>query len=295
MIKRKSTGLLLTAVLLLALLAFSLSACYVKYEKTGLEYLVDDGTVTIRNYKEQIGVDTLEIPDEIDGMPVVEIADFGVVNTWELKTIKIGKNVAEIKDFAFLNNVNLERFEVDPENEHFAVYDGALYTKDLKTLICYTTGVSRKDWFAQADLLPLGLTDDQKHDMVTVNAEIYPGTEIIRNNAFYKNWYVGVLKFHDGLREIGSSAFVFCESLKEVKLPEGLEKIGRDAFIECKRITSIYIPGSVTEVGTYAFYNTPKVAECIVNKAKADVAGWGKKWWPSSGSTALKTVKYSDD
>ena len=57
-----------------------------------------------------------------------------------LKEVEIPASVTDIAFDAFMSCGGLQRFIVDPANPVYASYDGALYTKDLKTLICYPGG-----------------------------------------------------------------------------------------------------------------------------------------------------------
>ncbi len=54
-------------------------------------------------------------------------------------------------------------------------------------------------------------------------------------------------------KEIGTMAFMHCESLSEVVLPEGLERIGVQAFENCSALTTITIPASVTSIDEFTF------------------------------------------
>jgi hypothetical protein len=43
------------------------------------------------------------------------------------------------------------------------------------------------------------------------------------------------------LREIGSSAFVHCSSLKSIRIPAGVELLGRRCFGDCPMLTELLI------------------------------------------------------
>ena len=48
------------------------------------------------------------------------------------------------------------------------------------------------------------------------------------------------------VREIGSYAFAYCDSLKHIKIPNGVTKIGNSAFYECTSLSSIILPETLT-------------------------------------------------
>lgn len=60
--------------------------------------------------------------------------------------------------------------------------------------------------------------------------------------------------FKEGVKEIGSQAFMNCPTLKTLVFPESLEIIGKEAFQNCLELKgSIRIPDNVTEIRTRAF------------------------------------------
>ena len=104
--------------------------------------------------------ETLEIPSEIDGMPVVGILSIGFAEetakeigipesviyvsyeafgtrNYNLQTIQIGSGVSEL-DFDTLNVCrSLQNVIVSEDNEYYASIDGVLYDKAIEALIYY--------------------------------------------------------------------------------------------------------------------------------------------------------------
>ena len=60
----------------------------------------------------------------------------------------------------------------------------------------------------------------------------------------------------DDVKEIGSSAFSYCDGLTSITIPEGVTTIGSSAFRYCSGLTSITILDSLTNISRYAFHNT---------------------------------------
>lgn len=67
---------------------------------------------------------------------------------------------------------------------------------------------------------------------------------------------IKTIVLHDGVTEIGSYAFGFCENLNSVRFSSGLKKIGPYAFYRCKIPKTFEIPASVESIGAYAFART---------------------------------------
>ncbi len=59
--------------------------------------------------------------------------------------------------------------------------------------------------------------------------------------------------FSDGITNICSKAFWYCENLTQVTLPDTLESIGENAFYSCTGLNNIELPDSLTSIGDSAF------------------------------------------
>jgi hypothetical protein len=65
--------------------------------------------------------------------------------------------------------------------------------------------------------------------------------------------YVYMPSTYNGV--IPYSAFLHCQSLKNIILPQGVSTIGESAFYKCTSLTSITIPEGCTTIEQYAFFN----------------------------------------
>lgn len=77
------------------------------------------------------------------------------------------------------------------------------------------------------------------------------GVEVIFRKAFETREITKVI-FPSTLKEIGLSAFAYCDKLKTADLPESLKKIEQSAFVG-SAIESIKIPKQITEIPHYLF------------------------------------------
>lgn len=110
-------------------------------------------------------------------------------------SITIPKNVKKIKAGAFDFGTTKSHLSVTEENPFFYSEDGVVYTKDGKTLICYSTNKKNKKF-----VIP---------DSVTAIAPLaFANT---RN-------YLEKVILPDGLKKLGSGAFFCCEQLKYINL-----------------------------------------------------------------------------
>ena len=174
-------------------------------------------------------VTKIEIPAEIEDIPVVEIessafngcanltsiiipdsitsiGDFAFENCSGLTSITIPDSVTSIGDHAFYNC--LTSITVSENNKYFSSLNGVLFNKDKTELVTYLIGNERTEY-----AIP------------------------------------------DSVTSIGDRAFYKCSSLTSIIIPDSVTSIGDHAFYNCSSLTSITIPDSVTSIGDHAFYN----------------------------------------
>lgn len=253
------------------------SSCAAKTPEKLKYEVTDGGEIHITGYTDVTTRTEITVPDEIDGVPVTQISDFGLFNADSLKKITIGKNVKSIGTWAFTNDKSLREFAVDPANEYFTAVDGILFTKDMKTVVAYPP--ARNIEF-----------DKYSKALNTTTYEIPDGVEVIRANAFFKCGNVTDIKIPDSVKRIEEKAFFKAEALESITLPKSLEYIGKDAFAYCAKATSVEIPSGVTEIGEYAFYNCTSLLDITVDNAE-DAVTVGKKWYPTMNGKEIDSLK----
>ena len=164
-----------------------------------------------------------------------------------IETVYIGKDVKELRGETFRNLRALEKIEVDEDNESFCDVDGILYTKDMKTILCYPTAYKGDESFTVPETV-----------------------ETIGRSAF-SDCKLEEIYLPEGLKTIETLAFLKATELKEIysyegdklykSLPEGLEAIGVDAFNYASSLTYLYIPKSIKTIDAYSFTYCAKIDE----------------------------------
>lgn len=89
---------------------------------------------------------------------------------------------------------------------------------------------------------------------------IYKGDIVIPAKVVYNN------KEYD-VTEIGKSAFLKCEDLKNVVMPDSIIKICDGAFLCCDKLNKLLIPNSVREIGDSAFSGCANLKSLRISKA----------------------------
>ena len=272
---KKSRLFLALLPLLLAVVCFS--GCTASETAEGIEYKIEDGKAIVTGYTDTTTRTVIVVPDEIDGVPVTEIADFGLFNAESAEKIVIGKNVEKIGGWAMTNEQKLKAFEVDGENEYFTAVDGVLFSKDMKTLVYYPPAKG-------IEFNSLGQARE------TTRYVIPDGVETIGTKAFYKCYYVDTVEIPRSVKTIEEKAFNRCSALKEINLPDSLETIGTDAFAYCGEVTEVTIPESVKSIGEYAFFCCPKIKRANVLNSE-DKIELGEKWYPTDNGREIKDLQ----
>ena len=91
-------------------------------------------------FQYQVSEGTLEIPAEIDGLPVTRVEDDAFIKQNQLVEVVIPASVIEIGSTAFHDCENLQVFTVAEENPVYCVKNGLLLDKGEKVLIRCPSG-----------------------------------------------------------------------------------------------------------------------------------------------------------
>lgn len=220
-----------------------------------------EGGVALTKYEGNSSHDTLEIPDEYDGKPVISIDCYGISACEYLSVIKIGKNVKEISERAFCGTNRLTQFIVAEENPYFCSVDGVIYNKEKTELVAYPNY-------------------RQKNGAYTV----LDGTKTIGSCAFFMCNSLKKVTFPASVETVGSYAFFKCEGLEQVELNEGLKVVENDGFSFSEGLKELRLPSTIEKIGDYGFYaKTSKLnGDTFTTKKKISEIECGKSWRPQA-------------
>ena len=167
-------------------------------------------------------VTKIEIPAEIEDIPVVEIESSAFNGCANLTSIIIPDSVTSIGDHAFYNC--LTSITVSENNKYFSSLNGVLFNKDKTELITYPNGNERTEY--------------------TIPDSV---TSIIEGAFAYCSNLITV-KIPDSVTDITDKTFYVCSSLTSVTIPDSVTHIGYNAFKYCKNLTSIIIKNPNCEI-----------------------------------------------
>lgn len=219
--------------------------------KTGIESVViPDGIVTIgfKAFEGCTKLSSITIADSVEtidrgafidctalttvSLPagITTIDDAVFQNCAALKSVSIPKSVTSISSYAFIDCPELNYFNVDVSNHHYAFKNNSLI--DLEN-----------------NILVVGTSD------TTIPSNL--GLEAIAANAFNSRAIVNIV-IPDTVKSIGSLAFYNCKNLESVEIL-GAETIGDHAFANCSLLRKMVISSDVTEIAENAFVSLPKL------------------------------------
>ena len=193
-----------------------------------------------------------------------------------LQEITLPSSVTSIGNYAFWCCSNLQEINVAESSKFYRDIDGVLYTKDLKTIICYPAGKMNRNF-----VIPSGVTS-------------------IGDQAFSACENLQEITLPSGVMSIGDQAFGFCENLQAINVTESNEfyrdvdgvlytkdlktiicypagkmnrnfvipsdvmNIGNSSFLLCKNLREITLPSGVTSIGDFAFSDCRNLHEINV-------------------------------
>ncbi len=164
-----------------------------------------------------------------------------------LEEVTLPIAVEEINASAFSQCTLLDRLKLDESNQSLIIEEGALYTKDMKQLICFLP-YYRRTHFSIPD-----------------------SVEEIRDYAFADNLFLCDVALPPHIKYIPNGLFYKCMSLKHVIIPQGVEIVKNWVFSYCRSLMDVYIPSSVKEVGEEVFTKCLSLERIYCNKNQVNI------------------------
>lgn len=206
--------------------------------ETGLTYHITYQGMAIDRIR--IPGSRLEIPSELEGIPVGVLSAGVLRDSTALEEVVIPSSVKEIGGNAFHGCSNLKSVSLSPGLKRvYAAFSNCTSLKNISfpdSVEYIGSNVFQGCTALESVSLPDKLSE-------------------IGNYAFDKCVNLASITIPDGVTSIGSHAFRDCSKLSDVKMPENLTQIGYEAFLNCKGLSEIYISKSVTKIDGYAFKN----------------------------------------
>ena len=194
---------------------------------------------------------SVDIPAEIDGLPVTSIGDNAFYGCESLTSVVVPEGVMSIGEFAFSGCIRLKDIDL-PDSltkiSFTAFMGGTAYSRDQKN---WSDGVL----YIGNHLI------DANNDKINCSVSIREGTKCIADKAFFGCFRLGNIHIPQGVTSIGSYAFFECISLTSIDIPGSVTNIGNYAFEYCSNLTDVNIHSGVTSIGGGMFYDCSELKE----------------------------------
>jgi len=215
-----------------AVLAFNMfSALPVSAEDGDLDYeqlnykIADDGHVIITNcYQSE---KNCIIPEEIDDVPVTEIADDAFSECYFLESLTVPDSVRIIGRQAFSACSALKSIKLPSEIDEIGagVFDGCSVLESVTLPKVIKT-----------------LPEAMFYECTSLKSVVLPeGLEEIGSESFFQCSSIADVDLPSSVTTISDYAFQGCQALKSIDFPENVENIGRYIFQECKSLANITV------------------------------------------------------
>ncbi|MGN0606754.1 MAG: leucine-rich repeat protein [Oscillospiraceae bacterium] len=223
--------------------------------ENGLTYEVNEDSTGIIITDCDENAAEIEIPPEIDGLPVISIGDEAFFNCKSLTKITIPDSVTDIGKDAFYYCESLTEITIPDSITSIGsnAFGGTPFLGNQTTDVKYAGKC----------------VIDCVYDVPDI--EIKPDTICIADYAFYGCQSLTAVTIPDSVISIGDGAFADCEALTEVTIGKSVKSIGISAFSGCELLTSVTIPDSVISLGGWAFENCTSLTEVIISDYVTDI------------------------
>ena len=222
-----------------------------------------------------------------------------------IKSINIPEATEVIADDAFRLCSDLISFDVSKNNNNYIEWNGALYTADKKILLFYPASSSATDFTISDKTERINAyTFANAKNLKTIDLST-SAFEEIEEYTFMNCVKLETVKMiagtsTEGIKIIGNSAFLGCDSLAEFVGQRALTEIGESAFCECKGLKTINLYGSnqLKKIGANAFRDCSKLesfsfsvgVETIGRSAFLNCNGLKK--YTEEDEEAIKTITF---
>ena len=238
----------------------------------------------------------LVIPDNVDGSPVVAVANSAFLDKKNISSVYIGKNVKSIGEQAFRNVTTMTSLTFAPEGQLTTLSTNSFRNCSSLEAVIIPNTVTTMGTSVFEDCS--GMTSAAFEEGFTMtyipewtfyntrftSFEIPASVNTINKGVFMNNTALAAIEFPATLTKLGQEAFHNCSSLTEVTIPATITAMdantfqnsgvvtaevycavmGQGVFYQCANLESVNIHEGVTTIGLGTFHGCTKLPEVII-------------------------------
>jgi len=267
------------------------------FADTGLEeFTLPSGVTEIR--ENAFGnCQELTVVNLNEGLKIIR--DEAFIDCYKMQ-IRLPSTLEILGTAAFEANLT-DNIQVASGNKYFMSLDGVLYSKDMKKLIQYPLGKTDTVYTVPEGVTQIGAYAfgmDWGHHLeeyTHLEKVILPvSVTSIGEYAFSDGDKLTQIVLPDNLKTIGDYAFAHT-NIADVNLPEGLTQIGTGAFFWCEKLKAVNVPSTVQDIPEYCFYGCTSLKKAVLAEG---VRSLGRVCFDYTDSleiiTTPKSVTYCD-
>lgn len=186
----------------------------------------------------------LVIPDDIDGSPVVAIANSAFYQKSNFTSLYIGKNVKTIGNEAFRQAKGMASVTFAPDCVVESFGNSAFRGCDELTSFTMPNTVKT--------IGEMCFQANPKLTTVTISNQLSE----IASRAFAQNPLLNNVNIPASVNTIKYQAFYQCSGLTSIEFPANVTKLEEDAFRDCSGLTTVTIPSTITSMDKNVFWNS---------------------------------------
>ena len=234
-----------------------------------------NGTCAYKKYSDHIeissfkstDVDSLTVPDTIDGLPVTAIGIYAG-QLCKMKTLTLPDTLKEIGPYCFSNCPNLTTLNIPDSIEQisFRAFEDctSLETINFPDHLVKTGSFTFENspWLiAQRKKDPLVIVNGAVIDGRTCTGDVVIPSSVkyVASGTFSRNEKITSCVIPSGVSEITDDMFFYCTSLTSVEL-KGCTSLGIMTFADCNKLTDIKLSGKLTKIDGYTFSDSTATA-----------------------------------
>lgn len=250
------------------------------------------GDLTYHKYDDHIeitgcnrNVTSVDIPAEIDGLPVTEIGYGAFAYCDKLTNVTIPSSVTSIGNWAFHRCGSLN-ISVDSGNKNYSDINGVLFNKNKTEIIAYAKDKIQSEYSIPDSVTSIGYEAFAYCESLT--SVTIPNRVInIGGNAFLDCISLMSVTIPDSVTSIGEGAFFNCESLVRITIPDSVTNIGNETFYGCSSLTSVTISNGVTSIGDSAFEWCESLTSVMIPNSVTSIGDYAFEWCESLTSVTI--------